>query len=235
MNHFSIKNLEQYQHYTDRKPIWIKLYCSVISDPDFVALSEHGKLSYLLLLTLASQQNNKLPDNVTLLTKLLHLDTPIDIQELRNKGFIVDYRTIATVHKVPQESLSIYLGVSNLIIGFLNDKAGKNFRETNGNREMIIARLKEGYTEEDCQKVIVNRLAHWKNTDSEQYLRPSTLFRKSKFDGYLNSPMPANCTERKQDKFSSGGLSKTRSTMDEFVSGNGSGRNLIAFKANSGD
>ena len=234
MNHFSIKNLEQYQHYTDRKPIWIKLYCSIISDPGFVSLSEQGKLAYLLLLPLASQQNNKLPEDLTLITKLLHLDKPVDLYELRNKGFIVDYRAIATSHKVPQESLSIYLGVSNLIIGFLNDRAGKNFRETNGNREMIIARLKEGFTESDCQKVIVNRLAHWKNTDAEQYLRPSTLFRKSKFEGYLNSPMPEKCTESKQSKFSSNGLSKTRSTMDEFVNGNGSGRSLIAFKSSSG-
>ena len=234
MNSFSIKNLEQYQHYTDRKPIWIKLYCSIISDPGFVSLSEHGKLAYLLLLPLASQQNNKLPEDVTLITKLLHLDSPVDLQELRNKGFIVDYRVIATSHKLPQESLSIYLGVSNLIIGFLNDKAGKNYRETNGNREMIIARLKEGYSEEDCQKVIINRLAHWKNTDSEQYLRPSTLFRKSKFDGYLNSPMPSRCTERKQDKFKAGGLQSTRNTIEEFVKGDGEGRKLIAFNANTG-
>ena len=195
MNSFSIKNLEQYQHYTDRKPIWIKLYCSIISDPGFVSLSEHGKLAYLLLLPLASQQNNKLPEDVTLITKLLHLDSPVDLQELRNKGFIVDYRVIATSHKVPQESLSIYLGVSNLIIGFLNDKAGKNFRETNGNREMIIARLKEGY---------------------------------------LNSPMPSRCTERKQDKFKAGGLQSTRNTIEDFVKGDGEGRKLIAFKANTG-
>jgi uncharacterized phage protein (TIGR02220 family) len=121
-----------------------------------------------------------------------------------------------------------------LIIGFLNDRAGKNYRETNGNREMIIARLKEGFSQQDCEKVIVNRLAHWKNTDSEQYLRPSTLFRKSKFEGYLNSPMPSVCTETKQSKFASKGLSKTRSTIDDFINGKGEGKQLMLVTGNSG-
>ncbi|NCB45345.1 MAG: hypothetical protein EOM59_22360, partial [Clostridia bacterium] len=34
--------------------------------------------------------------------------------------------------------------------------------------------------------VIDKKCAQWKGTDMDKYLRPSTLFNASKFEGYLN-------------------------------------------------
>lgn len=72
------------------------------------------------------------------------------------------------------------------IIDHLNQKAEKNYRYGNAHISVITARLKEGYTEEDCQKVIDLKVSQWLNTENEKYLRPETLFKGSKFDGYLN-------------------------------------------------
>jgi phage replication O-like protein O len=72
------------------------------------------------------------------------------------------------------------------IVAYLNQKAGKNFKHTiRKNQELITARLNEGFTVDDFKKVIDNKVAGWKGTEQEIYLRPLTLF-GTKFESYLN-------------------------------------------------
>lgn len=74
------------------------------------------------------------------------------------------------------------------IIDHLNLKAGKNFKhETGSTKTAIRARFKEGFNLDDFIKVIDNMTDKWKGTKQEEYLRPSTLFSPSKFEGYLNA------------------------------------------------
>ncbi|ASN69370.1 putative DnaD protein [uncultured Caudovirales phage] len=74
------------------------------------------------------------------------------------------------------------------IIEYLNRNTGKKFNfRAKANQELIKARFNEGYTKEDFLKVIDNKVSEWINVDSmKDYLQPSTLFRKSNFDKYLN-------------------------------------------------
>lgn len=73
------------------------------------------------------------------------------------------------------------------IIKYLNEKANKEFRHSSkANARLIDARLNEGYSVDDFKKVIDTKVAEWKGTDMEQYLRPETLFSASKFESYLN-------------------------------------------------
>lgn len=75
------------------------------------------------------------------------------------------------------------------IICRLNEKAGKNFKSSNkATQEHIRARFAEGYTIEDFYTVIDKKCEEWMGTKMEQYLRPSTLFNREKFEGYLNAP-----------------------------------------------
>lgn len=74
------------------------------------------------------------------------------------------------------------------IIGYLNEKVGKHFNwKSKENKKLIDGRLAEGYTVEDFKTVIDNKYHSWINEPAQcMYLRPSTLFRKSHFDEYLN-------------------------------------------------
>ena len=83
------------------------------------------------------------------------------------------------------------------IIEYLNEKTDKNISyKSKGNRNLISARWNEDYTLEDFKKVIDNKVADWLGTGvtftngnkAETYLHPSTLFRQSNFDKYLNQP-----------------------------------------------
>ena len=72
------------------------------------------------------------------------------------------------------------------IISYLNEKTSSRYRSTDTTKKLIRARLEEGFTKEDFFTVIDNKVKTWKGTEWEKYLRPSTLFNASKFQGYLN-------------------------------------------------
>jgi len=94
------------------------------------------------------------------------------------------------------------------IIAYLNEKTGGKFStSTQSTRSQIQARLKDGFTVEDCKRVIDDRVKEWTGTKWEQYLRPSTLFAPSKFEGYLNAAPKDKPPEdwRKAFKFYDGG------------------------------
>lgn len=72
------------------------------------------------------------------------------------------------------------------VIEYLNKKTGKSFKsDTTKNRELIRARIREGFHEEDFKRVIDNKVKAWLGKEQEKYLRPETLF-GNKFEGYLN-------------------------------------------------
>jgi phage replication O-like protein O len=68
------------------------------------------------------------------------------------------------------------------VMAYLNEKMHAKLREPHD----LPARLKDGYTVEDCKKVIDIKYAEWHGGEHEKYIRPSTLFRKGHFDEYLN-------------------------------------------------
>lgn len=73
------------------------------------------------------------------------------------------------------------------LISYLNEKSGRAFHNTEANRKLIKARLNDGFTKKDFQKVIAYKSAEWKdNADMSKYLRPNTLFATTHFDDYLN-------------------------------------------------
>ena len=72
------------------------------------------------------------------------------------------------------------------IVDYLNKKADTKYRSTTKkNKDLIKARINEGFKEEDFYKVIDIKVKEWSNTEMVKYLRPETLF-GTKFEGYLN-------------------------------------------------
>ena len=71
------------------------------------------------------------------------------------------------------------------IIDYLNEKAGKRFKVNDKTKAHINARVNDGYTLPDFRAVIEKKVAEWKGTEMDKFLRPETLF-GTKFEGYLN-------------------------------------------------
>jgi uncharacterized phage protein (TIGR02220 family) len=92
----------------------------------------------------------------------------------------------------PEEKTRPLIEAAEQIITFLNAKAGKRFPARNpkgaptANAEMVMLRLREGYTESDCRAVIARKVRDWLHDDKmSRYLTPETLFRRSNFERYI--------------------------------------------------
>lgn len=84
------------------------------------------------------------------------------------------------------------IGQAENVYAYLNQKTGRSFqaRKPNGdpssNTKYLMDRLKDGYSVEDCKRVIDHKVRDWANDERmASFLRPQTLFRPSKFEDYL--------------------------------------------------
>ncbi|MEE9458240.1 MAG: conserved phage C-terminal domain-containing protein [Candidatus Bathyarchaeia archaeon] len=71
------------------------------------------------------------------------------------------------------------------VLEYLNNTASSSFRIVDSNLRGIIALLITNVSVNECKTVIDVKTKEWKNTEMEKYLRPATLFRRSKFENYL--------------------------------------------------
>ena len=87
------------------------------------------------------------------------------------------------------------------IIEYLNNKVNKRFSyKSESNRKLIKARFNEGYKLEDFIKVIDIKTNEWINDEKmKSYLQPSTLFRGSNFDKYLNQEVVKQFNDSNKD------------------------------------
>jgi hypothetical protein len=88
VKYLAIKNFEQFQHYKDRAPLWIKMHTSVLSDFALLTLPEAAQGQLFKLWILASRMENRIPNDkkfisAQIFSKKLYLD------ELIAAGFII--------------------------------------------------------------------------------------------------------------------------------------------------
>ena len=73
------------------------------------------------------------------------------------------------------------------IVDYLNEKTDSHYKATTPKtKQLVQARLKEGFSVDDFKTVIDKKTATWLNDNKmNKYLRPLTLF-GTKFEDYLN-------------------------------------------------
>lgn len=143
-----------------------------------------------------SRNIQELVDRGYIISKILYEDKVVTERRLYINSYYGEILTPMdkTVHtpmdktvqcnntSINNTSINIY----SRVIDYLNKKADTRYRSTTKkNKDLIKARINEGFTEDDFIKVIDNKVKEWVNTDMQKYLRPETLF-GTKFEGYLN-------------------------------------------------
>lgn len=71
------------------------------------------------------------------------------------------------------------------VLNWLNQKAGRNFRACEANLKLIRDRLKDGISEHQLKAIVSRKVKQWKGTEQDLYLRPLTLFAKTKCEQYI--------------------------------------------------
>lgn len=89
MNYLRVKGWENFQHYKDRNPPWIKLHRDLLRDYEFSCLQDASKLLLMEIWLLASQLDNRIPNDPNWLKRQLPYDGDIDLKPLIDSGFLV--------------------------------------------------------------------------------------------------------------------------------------------------
>jgi hypothetical protein len=93
---YRIRDWDKFQHYKDRRPPWVKLYVEIIDQYDgegvekrFHSMRDSAKLTFLLLLCLASRYNGVIPSiDRNWLSQHLGIANP-DINPCIDAGYVV--------------------------------------------------------------------------------------------------------------------------------------------------
>lgn len=85
---FTVKNYEQFQHYKDRSPPWIKFYNSVLDDYAFTRLQDASRSHLLSIWLLASRTGNRIPYDPIWVGQAIKASGPVDLDVLAEAGFI---------------------------------------------------------------------------------------------------------------------------------------------------
>ena len=89
MKHFRIRKHDDFQHYSNRNPPWIKLHTCLLGSINFLSLSDASRWQALGCALLASRYQNHLPADPAFLKAELHSKSPINIEALFEAKFIV--------------------------------------------------------------------------------------------------------------------------------------------------
>ena len=129
--------------------------------------------------------------------------------KLRTKELITNNQEQITSNQelVTKDSLSIDIDPvktkSIEVLNYLNECLGTKYKSTTRSHiENINARLQD-HDVEDLKLVVNHKIKEW--GDDERmvgYLRPSTLFQTSKFDGYLMAAKAAPVIQQSQNQYS---------------------------------
>lgn len=85
-----------------------------------------------------------------------------------------------------KDLISKDLSAAKSVIDHLNEKSGSSFRHVDSNLKLVLARLKEGATIDECRQVIDRKCSDWlKDKKMQEYLRPATLFNATNFASYV--------------------------------------------------
>ena len=86
--YFRVVNLDQYQHYKDRNPPWIKLHNTLLSSYEYGILPDASKAHLLMIWLLASRHNNLLPCDPRWIGERVQATGKVDLDRLIRSGFL---------------------------------------------------------------------------------------------------------------------------------------------------
>ena len=94
MDWLRVKDWMRFQHYKVRNPPWIKLYRSLLSDYDFLALSDTEKCHLILIWLEAANHDGKVANDSPYLRRRLGLHSNPNLKLFINNGWLVESASI---------------------------------------------------------------------------------------------------------------------------------------------
>jgi hypothetical protein len=88
MAYLCIPNWDEFQHYKDRSPPWIKLHNQLLEDYEFECMPDASKAHLLCIWLLASRTGNKIKADSEWIGRKIGATDPVDIDIMIRSGFL---------------------------------------------------------------------------------------------------------------------------------------------------
>ena len=184
-----------------------------IQDQYFTAVSKRKSVDYDARFALISLKNVKNAINVD----INRIDSVMNTQSKVKESKVEDSTKYIVEKDKRQTENEQTSDICTEVIEYLNLKAQTRYRaSTPKTKQLIRARLAEGFILDDFKIVIDNKVSDWKGTEWEKFLRPETLF-GTKFEGYLNARQTVQKSTNKNADLYARALAKARE-IDESQS-----------------
>lgn len=96
MKYLRVKNWEEFQHYKDRNPPWIKFHRALLDDFTFCSLADDTKAHLVLIWLLASQSGGRIPEDAKFLGEKIGAKKRPRLDELIRAGFLIPEQSAST-------------------------------------------------------------------------------------------------------------------------------------------
>ena len=177
----------------------------VIPETFFKSIAEKGKLYSRIWFYWLSEHIDEIFEADFIVKQEKQYKSVSEIREIYDHGVQLLQQELRFIEgKKKQESKPVNKEVRKIaekVIEYLNEKTGSTFALKGTNIDLISTRISEGFTISDFKIVIDKKTFDWKGTDQQKYLRPITLFSKSKFENYLNGLNDAGNPKNNFGKF----------------------------------
>jgi hypothetical protein len=87
MQYFGVKNYERFQHHKKKGPPWVKLHASILTDIDFLRLTDAQRYQLMALFIVASECDNCIPNDRPYLVHRLSTHR-LQVDALISAGFL---------------------------------------------------------------------------------------------------------------------------------------------------
>lgn len=84
----SIKNWDQYQHYKDRNPPWIKLHREILTSETWADSDDETRVLAIAIMLLAAATDNKIKLDAKYVKRVAYLNSEPDFSRLIEVGFV---------------------------------------------------------------------------------------------------------------------------------------------------
>lgn len=145
MKFLAVKDYEKFQHYRDRRPVWIKLYAELLDNWEFLQLSDAARGQLMLFWLLASRHDNRVPNDRRYIEGKLATRGRFMVKELLGSGFIIETdepasKSASALLAEPEQNRSDPLGLTG---------AG---RETEEETETTTTTTADGHADEFAEE-----------------------------------------------------------------------------------
>lgn len=126
---------EEFQHYKDRDPVWIKLHRGLLDNYEWSRLQDASKSHLIGIWMLAARHDNRIPADSEWIAKRISASGPVDLQPLIAGGFI------------EMEGAVEQLDSSSLATRYARGEERRGEKEENYNnsgRAVLLSRFSEG-------------------------------------------------------------------------------------------